>query len=202
MKKIFLIILVFIQVAGMAQQRGTSDFHVNWEFGVPVGNNFITNFSALGFNIGYGKFIKDDLAVGFDLGWNNYYQYAPTKTYEYPGGAATTDLYKYIHTLPMTLYAVHYFHTESIFAPFVKLGLGAQYSEQNIYYNVYETTNENWGFTAIPEIGTVVHFRKDNPWGLYTSVRYKYSTNKAEVFGINNVSSINFNVGLAYLLKH
>ena len=201
MKNLVLIFcLAGFSTVSMAQ-KGYNEWHANWVFGLPVGNNFVTSFSALGFDMGYSKFIKDDLSVGIEFGWSNYYQYAPRKTYEINNGAATTDLYKYIYTLPITLYATHYFKGGDHFTPFVKLGLGAQYGEQNLYYNIYETSNTNWGFVAIPELGTVVHFTKDNPWGLYASVRYRYSTNATKALGINNVQTVDFSVGVAYVMR-
>ncbi|HTQ65543.1 MAG TPA: outer membrane beta-barrel protein [Puia sp.] len=199
MKKLILIsTTIFLSTLCLGQKAGANEWHANWMFGLPVGNSFVTSFSALGFNLGYSKFVKDDLSVGIEMSWNNYYQYAPRQTYHFSdGSAATTDLYKYIYTLPITLYASHYFRSGDLFTPFVKLGLGAQYSEQNIYYNVYETTNDNWGFVAIPEVGTLVHLSKGSPWSVYTSVRYRYSTNSAKDLGVNSVQSVDFNVGFS-----
>jgi hypothetical protein len=180
----------------MAQSKGANEWHANWEFGMPVGNNFVTNFCALGFDVGYAKYIKDDLSVGLQMGWNNYYEYASRKTYEFAGGAATTDLYKYIYTLPITAFISHSFKVSENFVPFAKLGMGGQYSEQNLYYNIYETTNDNWGFVVAPELGAVVHFTKGNPWGLYASVKYSYSTNSYQNLNISSIQTLNFSVGL------
>ena len=197
MKNIILIIFcVCLALFSNAQTKGTNEWHANWEFGMPVGNNFVTNFCALGFDVGYGKYIKDDLAVGLQIGWNNYYEYASRKTYEFAGGAATTDLYKYIYTLPITAFISHSFRVSETFIPFAKLGVGGQYSEQNLYYNIYETTNDNWGFVIAPEVGAVVHFTQGNPWGLYASVKYSYSTNSDKELKIDNIQTLNFSVGL------
>jgi hypothetical protein len=185
----------------IAQHQGSTEWYGTWEFGLPVGNNFVTNFSALGFHMGFARFIKDDLAIGIESGWNNYYQYAPKKTYQFTDGAATTDLYKYIYTLPITLTVTHFFKAGDLLTPYVRLGLGAQYSEQNLYYNVYESTNTNWGFIAIPEIGTHIHFDKHSPWSMDLGVRYKYSTNSAPDLGVSNVQTLNFSVGFDYTLK-
>ncbi|HTQ28463.1 MAG TPA: hypothetical protein VMI35_10055 [Puia sp.] len=200
MKKILLIQLLSISsLAIFGQTRGEGEFHGNWVFGFPIGNDFVTNFSALGANFGYSRFIKDGVSVGVDLGWNNYYQYAPTKTYVSADGATTTDLYKYLYTLPITAFVSQFFHGNDVFTPYVKLGLGAQYSEQNLYYNIYETTNDNWGFVFMPEVGTLIHFNKQKHFGLNLSARYTYGTNSAQYLGINNVQTVNFSVGFMYI---
>jgi hypothetical protein len=203
MQKNIIIIIGCVLLSNLciAQKIGANEFHVNWEFGMPVGNDFITKFSALGFNAGYGRFVTDDLAVGIEIGWNNYYELEPKKTYEFPEGAVTTDLYKYIYTLPIVLNVAHYFEAGKMLSPYVRLGLGAQYSEQNIYYNIYETTNDNWGFVAIPEAGTIIHFGANNPMGAHLSVRYKYSTNSAENLGVNNLQTLNFAAGFSWIVR-
>ena len=203
MKKNIMVIFASMFFSGLciAQPKGSNEWHGNWEFGVPVGNNFVTSFSALGFSIGYSRFIQENTAVGIESGWNNYYEYAPRKTYEFESGAATTDLYKYIYTVPIVLNLTHYYKLNDVLSPFIRIGLGAQYSEQNLYYNVYETKNTNWGFVAIPEIGAIIHFNKFSPWGLNLAVRYKFSSNKATDLNINSIQTLNFAVGFAYTFR-
>jgi hypothetical protein len=203
MKKTISILAVFLFFfdLAMGQHQGTSLFFANWQSGFPVGNSFLSNYSARGFNFGYNRFVSDDLSVGIDFGWSNYYQYQPKKTYEFPDGAATTDLYKYIYTAPMTITVTKYFSGGNVATPYVKLGLGAQYSEQNLYYNVYETTNDNWGFVAIPEIGTLIHFGKYKPTSINVGVRYQFSTNSKKEFGITNLQTVSFLLGLALSSK-
>ncbi len=205
MKKIIVILLlsVFFGTASMAQssRTGISEFYFNWQPGFPTGNDFLSNFSARGFNFGYNHYIKDDLAVGIEFAWNNFYQYQPKKTYQFSDGAATTDLYKYIYTAPITVNVTHYFKGGEHITPYVRLGLGAQYSEQNLYYNVYETTNENWGFVAIPEVGAQIRFNKYNPWSLNIGARYSFSTNSHSDFGINNLKTLNFLLGFSFDMR-
>jgi hypothetical protein len=200
MKKFILIFpVLFSFFLSYSQMKGDNEFYLNWDFGMPVGNSFVNQFSARGGNFGYGKFIKDGLAVGLEFGWNNYYEFTPEKTYQIQNGAATTDLYKYIYTVPMTATITKFFKAGDMFEPYVRLGLGAQYSEQNLYYNIYETPNENWGFVAIPELGTHLHFGGNKSWAVNLSVRYKFSTNSAPSFDLNNLQTLNFNVGFAWV---
>src|SRR5258708_11876734 len=194
MKKIIAILFVsgFLINVCPAQHKGESQFYLNWASGIPVGTNFLSEYSPRGFNFGYSRFISENTALGTDFGWNNYYEYQPRKTYQLPDGAATTDFYKYLYTVPMTLTVTQYFGDGKMAMPYAKLGLGAQYSEQNLYYNVYETTNDNWGFVAIPEVGALIRFGKYSPWTAMVAVRYQFSTNSAPNFNITNVQTLNF----------
>lgn len=203
MKKIITILFVsafFINVCP-AQHTGENEFYLNWLSGIPVGTNFLSQYSPRGFNFGYNRFVSDKTAVGFDMGWNNYYEYKARQTYQLPDGAATSDFYKYLYTLPMTLTVTQYFNGGKIATPYAKLGLGAQYSEQNLYYNVYETTNDNWGFVAIPEVGALFHFGQYSPWAAMVAVRYQFSTNSSPNFNITNVQTLNFLLGVICTFK-
>jgi hypothetical protein len=202
MKNILLIASIFLSSAlCYGQSEGSAIAYGNWDFGFPVGNNFVSSFSGWGGNIGIAYFPKKDFAVGFELGWNSYYQYAPTKTYYMPDGAATTDLYKYIYTLPLTATFAHWFEMGHTVTPYIKVGLGAQFSDQDLYYNIYETTNSNWGFVVIPELGVNLRFSPYSHWSMNMSVRYKYSTNSASQYNLNDIQTVNFNIGLVARIK-
>jgi hypothetical protein len=67
-------------------------------------------FGQTGGDLAYSYFIKKNLSVGIDLGWNNYWKYVPTTTCQFKTGAATTDLYHYIFTLPIRATVTKYYH--------------------------------------------------------------------------------------------
>ena len=135
---------------------------------------------------------------GGDISWNSLYEYAPRKTYELPNGAVTTDLYKYVYTLPFGLNAHYYFQGNKLVTPYAGLMLGTTYSQQKIYYNTYVTEDENWGFYIRPEIGAMIKFDEYTNWGLLIGARYNYSTNQQADFKIDNISTISLQLGMAW----
>jgi hypothetical protein len=153
---IFIALAVFASFVSRGQAKGTNMFDFNWGPGSTINNSFVSGFATRGGDLGYSYFVKKNLSVGVDLGWNNYWKYAPTSTYDFKTWAATTDLYKYVFTLPMRVNVTKYFPMGKIFTPYVRTGLGAQYSEQNLYYNVFETTHSNWGFVTNSEVGVKI----------------------------------------------
>jgi len=56
----------------------------------------------------------------------------------------------------MTIDGFYYLEGGATFQPYVGIGLGAQYSSQSIYYNIFVTEDKNWGFIARPQIGTLI----------------------------------------------
>jgi hypothetical protein len=201
MKKIITVSLfLFAAVICRAQQKGSSEVYLNWNLSSPLQHNFVKNFSASGAAAGYNFFISNNLAIGGELGWNNYDTYYSRQTSYSKTGAFTTDMYRYIFALPVTATVTKYFPVSKLVSPYAKLGIGTLYSEQNKYYNIYEETNSNWGFTAVPEIGVHIKTSAANQWSLNAGVQYRYATNSYTDYGINNIQSLNFNIGASWKL--
>jgi outer membrane protein W len=139
-----------------------------------------------------------NVSVGADVSWNSYYEYTPKTTYQLKDGAVTTDLYKYVYTLPLALTAHYYFPAGKIIHPYLGVGLGATYADEQLYYNTYVTEDTQWGFLVRPELGALIKVNPKSGWGILAGVRYSYSTNKQTEFKIDNLSSIGVQLGVAW----
>lgn len=171
-----------------------------WDVNIPLGDKFVEDVSFAGGKFEFRKMIDDKFSVGFDFSWNSYYTYKSTQTYHFNEATdVTTDLYKYLYTLPMAVTAHYYLPTYSIFVPYFGLGMGATYSQPKLYFNIYEVSQENWGFLVRPEIGTVIKFDPMSDVGILLAARYSYSTNEEPVFKITNLQSLGFQLGFTWL---
>jgi hypothetical protein len=201
MKKTILYILslfVFASTTRAQHHYQKNLFAAAWEIGFPVSNNnFLSKTSYEGGKIEYRGFIKENLSIGGFLNWRSYYEYFPTKTYENSDKtqAVTTDMYRYIYNLPMGATVHYYFKGTKMLQPFAGLGLGAQYSEQTAYYNIYYSQEKNWGFLVRPEIGTLIHM--EGQWGFIFGASYAYSTNKNKI-GLNGLADVNIQIGFIF----
>lgn len=191
-----IVIISLFSLGAVAQTAGDHALSLNWNLGGLVNNPFVKNFSARGGSIGYTQYLSSNLAVGGEIGWNNYFQYAPMKTYYLKSGAVTTDMYKYVFAVPVTVSATRFTKIGSHIFPYGKLALGTMYSEQNLYYNIYESTSHNWGFTVIPEIGAQVKLDALNRWSFKLGVQYQYATNRAADYNIKNLQAIQISTGI------
>jgi outer membrane protein W len=202
MKKKILIILFAISsfaLSSQAQVYSRNMFVVAWEIGLPVSNNdFLSKTSFSGGKVEYRHLIKDNLSIGGFFNWRSYYEYFPTATYENEDKtqAVTTDMYRYIYNLPMGATVHYYFKGGDMIKPFAGLGLGAQYSEQSMYYNIFVSEDKNWGFLVRPEVGAIIKFQ--DQWGALIGASYAYSTNKNPSLGIKNLGDVNFQIGLVF----
>jgi outer membrane protein W len=201
-------ILALTCSSGFAQKQSKSSTEIdqflgiNWEINVPAGNDYISKTSLSGFKIEYRKFFNEKFSGGIAIAWNTTEQYFDTKTYEKADGSAavTTDMVRQSFNLPMMLTG-HYYPTLSshIFKPFVGIGMGAQYSTQDVFYNIYVIDNDGWGFVARPEIGTLAKFNEHIAGN--ASVVNNYATNKIDALGVNDLKQVVFNIGIAFIME-
>jgi hypothetical protein len=203
-RKLFTSILTLPLVLGVCAQTTThypafSNEMVafSWNGNVPISNDFTSNTSLKGIKFDYRKMIKPDLSVGFEMSWNGFDQYRPTNTYHIRNGAITTDFYSYTYTVPMALNVHHYFHINDMVSPYAGLAIGATYSEQKLYYNIYASSYYNWGFLISPELGALVKFSRDSNVGIIVGIDYNYSTNKESAINVNGLQNFGFQVGIA-----
>lgn len=208
MKKILYLLTLTcgIQVAAQAQTQTihyTRDiFMGSWEIGVPTNNDFLNKTSAAGGRFEYRHMINPHVSIGAGMSWNSFEQYTGRKTYQSKdgGSAITTDVIKDIYTLPITA-GIHYYFGDphSKIKPYAGIGIGAQYSEQDVYFNIYEITYDNWGFCVRPEVGAIMPFNENV--GGFISAAYNYSTNKNDDFDISSLMHFAFNIGIAFSVR-
>jgi outer membrane protein W len=200
MKKI--VILIYISVISVSSINAQSDWHLkdmgilNWQIATPLNTDYLKETSLSGGSVEYRRFIKPNMSVGIGFSWNSFKQYISPRIYEKPDGsqALYTDFIHHVYTLPMYLNAHYYFGGGEKMKPYAGIGLGAQYSEQNAYYNIFVTEEKNWGFVARPEVGLL--YRITNYFGLHGNVGFNYATNKSDAFKIDNLKHVYYSIGI------
>lgn len=173
-----------------------NQFVVNWEFAIPYSSNFINDNSYRGGRFDYKHFVDGgNIAIGASLGWNSYNEYFEPALYESPdkSTAVYTDMVRHVYTLPMSVNAYYYIYKRNI-KPYIGLGVGTQYSEQESFFNIYVVSDSNWGFLLKPEVG--LQFEVNSTFGIATYATYNYATNANDSFNIDKLASINIGAGL------
>lgn len=206
MKKLAILFLFFIaiskddhaQTPTQTQSYTVTDrFFIGYEVAFP-GGDFISRTSWSGGRFEYRIMIKPNVSVGIGSSWNSFEQYTPRTVYqkEDGSGAITSDIIKQVYTVPITASAHYYFRGKEKLLPYLGVGLGAQYSDQTVYLNIYALDENNWGFVVRPEIGLIYSF---NPaFGMFLSGAYNYSTNKNDAFDIDNLHHFAVTIGITF----
>ncbi|NIG54932.1 outer membrane beta-barrel protein [Chitinophaga sp. Cy-1792] len=175
----------------------TNLFGLSWEISIPSSNDLISKTSLAGGRFEYRHFLPNaPVSFGIGVSWNSYEQYSPTQTFTYKNGnsAITTDMDKVIYTVPVTALVHYYFNNGKNVMPYIGVGLGAQYAEQDIYYNIFVNNQYNWGFVVRPEVGVLIRPNGGN-WGILAGANYQYGTNKNDLVNSNGLKSVAFNIG-------
>lgn len=193
MKKVLLIVLSLATLGVSAQ---SNLFGISWETNIPTNNNYITKTSFTGGKLEYRHFMTDVFSIGVAVNWATYEQYFPKQTFQVQNGnsAVTGDFVAQTYQVPITATAHYYFKGGKMFKPYAGIALGGQSLQQDLYYNVYVSDDNNWGFVARPELGVVIKPNQFGSWGFLLSAGYSYATNKTELVGNNHFS--NFGIGL------
>lgn len=173
-------------------------FSICWEIGFPANSGYLTNTSFSGGRLEYRRFINKSFSVGMSMSWNSFDQHFGSKTYQSPSGneAVTTDMVRQVYTLPLMATAHYYFGSTDLLKPYVGIGIGATYSEQNAYFNVYQLTADNWGFAVRPEAGLLIHLGPEVFAQL--GAGYTVSTNHNSDFKINSLKQWGIDIGIGF----
>jgi outer membrane protein W len=204
MAKKYIIVLIMLST-GMVATGQDNYLYFAWNYQLPTSNTaWLDSGSPHGGKLGYRFFVKDNrLSLGVDLNWITFDQYEETRTFQVENGAITTDYFKYIYQYAAVVSAQYYFPVKEskIFFPYAGLGLGANYNDFTLYYNIYDESYPGWGFLARPEAGVVVRFGPYRSLGAIAGVHYDYSTNKNEQFNYSNFSSVGFKLGIVVMSR-
>lgn len=206
MKKAIYILIMSVGFSGLvrAQEMEPSTgslaanmLFVSYQVAIPTTTDYLSETSWSGFGVDFRHMVTPNVSIGLAMSFNTFDEYFPKQTYQRPdgSGAVTSDMIRQVYTTPMTA-TVHYYFNGNKIRPYVGLGLGAQYSEQNAYFNIYAVGISNWGFVARPEIGVMGKFN-DLISG-FVSVAYNYGTNQNDTFNVDNISYIPISVGVVF----
>ena len=156
MKKILIIFTFTILSFSAFSQSTLFSFQYSMGFGAGNMKDYIKPASFRGFTIDYRNLVTENIGIGFDLGWNTFYDEMPDAVYEYQNVTYAGKQWRYSNEFPM-LGAIDYYFTQfgDIF-PYAGLGMGTMYSLQNTDMGTYTFEKDAWHFALRPEIGVVL----------------------------------------------
>lgn len=192
---------LFLLASGSASaQFYDKMFFVGWNVNTPLSNkDFAGKSSTRGARFGYRELVAEKIAVGIDLTWATYEDYEPRQTYYNQSGAITTDFNNYANNYGVILTGDYYFYTEKKVMPYVGFGAGLAYNNYKVYYNVYQSGDNSFGFLARPQAGVWMKFNERRNWAFNAGVHVDFSTAKSKDFGYKNFANVGFELGLVFL---
>jgi hypothetical protein len=194
MKKI-LILFAFTVLSFPAFSQSTL-FSFQYSMGFGAGNmkDYIKPASFRGFTIDYRNLVTENIGLGFDVGWNVFYDEMPDATYDFENVTYTGKQWRYSNEFPI-LGALDYYMTSmgDIF-PYAGLGVGTMYSLQNTDMGTYTFEKDAWHFALRPEIGVIMDMGGGSGFNLCTKYYYGFKAGDLPAQGYFTI-----NVGFVFV---
>ena len=193
------VLICMLATAVTAQSTMKNLFGVDWAINFPSNNGYLNKTSYSGGKLEYRHFFKDNMSFGLALDWCNYEQYFPRQTFQKTdgSGAVTSDFDAVAYQVPFTGTFHYYFEPKKMLRPYAGVALGGQYLEQSLYYNVYVSDDNNWGFVARPEIGLMIN-PHNKYFGFNVAAYYSYATNKTDLIKSNHFNNFGISLGVNF----
>ena len=205
--KISLLLFSFLLFPFMISSAQTTQFYsMEYSTGTLFGasHNFVEQYSWRGGHFNGQIFIIDHVAVGFKLGFNNYYSDVAARVYDYGNGLRVfANTFRHIRKAPFQIGIAGHLLPDRIFKPYLGVYLGLCYASESVYLQDVQIRAENYGFIVTPELGFYLQFGQNSPAGVKMSVAYNYATNRYK-FGMiefKDLQSLNVNIGLTYMVN-
>lgn len=177
MKSFKLIILFsFSLLLGAAahSQQGTWRLNLNYGAALPGSalKNMFNDASLRGWSgaVLYGA--TDQLSVGLEAGYQDFYQKNDRKVYSEGGSDISAVVTHSVQTIPLMVKGKYLFTTEGRVRPFAGLGVGGNLVQYRKYYGQFAESDTKFGFVAQPELGIHIPVGKTGNTGVHLAAGY------------------------------
>lgn len=204
--KTFKIFILTILCAGfglpaMAQQQKLT-MNINYAVHTPTGSfksDIVNKTSFRGWNANLLYGVTDQLSLGLEAGFNDYYQKYPRQVYNTKGGAVSAVLSNSIQTVPVMLKGRFNLAPSAMVQPYIGAGVGGNFVSYNQYLGEFGSSKSGVYFAASPEAGIAIPFRKHGVsaftlGGRYNIMPFSYADNK-------NLNNWGLYAGIKFALK-
>ena len=195
MKKIFVAACaLFLCTVGLVNAQNVTTVTYSVGFGTGNVKEFIPSASFRGISIEYNHMMQDNIGVGFQVGWNVFYDALPYDTYTLDNVSLSGKQWRYSNHVPLFATVNYFAKPGENVNPFVGLGIGTIYTLRNTDMNLYTIEEDGWLFGLSPTIGAQVIM--SDVTKLNVSLRYNTGFSGGDFSSGQNYLSLN--VGFAF----
>lgn len=200
--KVLALIAVAMAFALPSRAQTSDKFYSNidWQFNFPISNSFADKASGWGMNFEGGYYLTDNFSVGAFLAYHSNHKYIPRETISLGDNSSiNTDQQHTQFQLPFGVTGRYTFNREGMFQPYISVKAGPQFARLKSTFNVFQNSDNTWGFYVSPEIGMNIF-----PWvyrpGIHVAAYYSYATNKGNVltYDVDGMSNFGLRLGIAF----
>jgi hypothetical protein len=169
---------------------------VNWDLAVPVGSvhHFVSNVSAVGFELGFHYWLDPRFTVGASIDWQTYWDHRPRSTYAITDGAVTATADNSVQNGAVRLNGRFYTMNDGSVLPFIGVNVGLGWTTFQTAAADLLLYDNTLSILLGGEVGVAFAPSYQSP---LFSIGARYSTLPAANFlGVSNVQAITFQFGV------
>jgi len=197
-----LIFLLSLTVSVVSAQTFNNFFSASWNVNQPLsGGDVLDDVSLRGVKLGFRKLLAERYLIGADFSSATYDDFIPRRTYPSDNGAITTSFFPHAYAYGLTLAGDYLFNVDKRFNPYIGVGAGVSYIDYTLFYNVFSTSDTEWGFLARPQVGFIIRMGTREAWGIQAAVHYEISTASNERLGFDAFSNVGAQLGVVLFAR-
>lgn len=198
MKKI-IFIMIFSSLLLSTKSYGQHDSYISAQYSVSFTTGdmaeYISKASWRGILLEYRGEVTANLMLGFDVGWNVFYEKKDYDTYTVGTESLSGIQYRYQNQVPILGTADYVFSPDNALRPYVGLGIGTMYSERATDMNLYRMKENSWQFAMKGEVGVLYEISYTSSIKLAVKYYNGFKTNT-----LDNQGFLSINLGMAWAL--
>ena len=205
--KIFKILAVpmlsFLIVMNASAQQGEVRMTASLAGATPIGQfkDLVDKTSLRGVDIAISYGINDQLGIGLNVGFQDFYQKFPRALYKLSDGSdISAVLTNSVQTIPFLATARYNFIPGGTIQPYVSAGAGGAAVLNKQYVGEYPNEINKISFAARPSAGVYIPFKKGGETGLNLAVNYTFIPYKQD--DISNLSYVGFTLGVGFPMRN
>ena len=158
MKKIFFVFLLTGVIAATQVNAQGSFYSIQYSMGFGMGDlkEFNEAASFRGMSFEYRYLMQPSIGVGFETGYNLFYDRMDYATYTQGTESLSGIQYRYTHAVPVLAAFDYYLKPDTQFNPFVGLGVGTLYTYRDLDMGLYTMESDVWQFALRPQVGVML----------------------------------------------
>jgi hypothetical protein len=175
-KQIIVLVLVSTLSLTVASQQGSKTMTLSYTVGIPTGNlkSSIDKPSFRGFEAAYLYQATDQLALGLQVGYQDFYQKYPRQVFSEAGYDLSAVITNSVQTIPVMVKESYGLSPQKAIQPFVSLAAGGNVISYEKYYGEFVDSKTKFGFAAQPEAGIHIPFGSGKQSGFHVAAGYNF----------------------------
>lgn len=192
MKKIIAFTVFALLLFGQnaySQQSGYWSVQYAMGFGTGDLGDYISKTSFRGGVLEYRKAVTDQVLVGFEVGWNVFYEKKDYDTYTVGTESLSGIQYRTENATPILISAEYFFPTENTLKPYVGFGIGTMYTKRTTDMGQWRLEEDPWSFAIKPEIGFLYQLSGGTSFKMAAKYYNGFSTSQLDAQSYFSISA-------------